>query len=267
MRISLIGGGVMGESVICGVLNKGISTPQEIIVSDINDDRRKFLKETHGIEVSADNRLAIAKAEIIILSVLPRTLPSVVQDLNGSLNSNQIVLSILAGTPITTISQGLNHETIARAMPNMPAQIGEGITVWTTTNKVNQRQKAKVSAVVGSLGKELYVSEETYIDMATAVSGSGPAYVLLVIEAYIDAAVHIGIPRELAEELVLNTISGTTHFAQQAGKHPAELRNLVTSPGGTTTEGLLCLEEGSIRALFTQAISASYEKAQLLSRR
>jgi len=124
-------------------------------------------------------------------------------------------------------------------MPNMPAQIGEGVSLWTTTPEVNEEYKQKARSILGALGKELFVAEESYIDMATAVSGSGPAYVFLFIESLIDAAVHIGLPRELAQELVLQTISGATHLAQKSGKHPAELRNLVTSPGGTTAEGLL----------------------------
>ena len=127
-----------------------------------------------------------------------------------------------------------------------------------------QAQKEAVRDILKALGKEIYVSDESYIDMATAVSGSGPGYIFLIMEALIDAAVHIGLPRELAGELVAQTVMGSAHMTRESGKHPAELKNRVTSPGGTTAEGLLCLEEGGVRAIIAQAVIAAYEKAKLL---
>jgi pyrroline-5-carboxylate reductase len=149
-------------------------------------------------------------------------------------------------------------------MPNMPAQIGEGMTVWTTASEVSERQKDMAQSILAALGEELYVSAEKYIDMATAVSGSGPAYVFLVIEALTDAGVHIGLPRDMAEKMVIQTVLGSARSVKATGKHPAELKNKVTSPGGTTAEGLLQLESGGLRSLLLRAVIAAYEKSKSL---
>jgi pyrroline-5-carboxylate reductase len=176
----------------------------------------------------------------------------------------QSVLSIVAGATLSSLCQGLNHSSVIRAMPNMPAQIGEGMTIWTATAETKQRQKELAHTVLGALGKEIYVTDEKYLGMATALSGSGPAYVFLFIEALVDAGVHIGLPRDMAQELVIQTILGSTLTVEKTGKHPAELRNMVTSPGGTTTDGLFQLEKGRFRSLILEAVAAAYEKAKRL---
>ena len=149
-------------------------------------------------------------------------------------------------------------------MPNTPAQIGQGMVVWTATEAVSPEARDQVRSVLGALGQELYVDDEKYVDMATAVSGSGPAFVFLVMEALIDAAVHIGMRREMATPIVIQTMLGSALYAQTTDKHLAELRNMVTSPGGTTAEGLLALEDAGVRAAFAEAIVAAYEKAKRL---
>jgi pyrroline-5-carboxylate reductase len=173
-------------------------------------------------------------------------------------------MSIMAGVTINTIENTVQHQAIVRAIPNTPAQIGEGMTVWTATAAVSDTARESVRSVLAVLGQELYVTDEKYVDMATAVSSSGPAYIFLVIEALVDAAVHIGLRRDMATPMVIQTVLGAARYAQATGKHPAELRNQVTSPGGTTTEGLLALEEAGIRAAFTDAVEAAYEKAKRL---
>lgn len=264
MEIGFIGGGVMAEAMISGLLNKEVTTPTSIISSDINPARRDILSRKYGVKTTEDNRHTLQGTETVVLAIKPQTLPQVIEELKGHLQPEQLVLSIVAGATVATISRGLDHNLVVRAMPNMPAQIGEGISLWTATEAVNERQKAAAKAILASLGKEIYVPDEKYINMATAVSGSGPAYILLVIESLIDAAVHIGLPRDLAREMVLQTVLGTTHFARASGKHPAELRDMVTSPGGTTVEGLLQLEKGGLSAILAQAVIAGYEKAKLL---
>jgi len=264
MRIAFVGGGTMAEAMIRGILDKGTARPEDIIVSDISQERCTFLHQNHGIKTISDNCSATTAADILILAIKPQSLNQVMKELRNHLPPEQLVLSIVAGATIVKISQGLGHKAVARAMPNMPAQIGEGISVWTATDETSEAQREKARSLLNVLGREIFVPQEDYVDMATAVSGSGPAYVFEVIEAFIDAAVHIGLPRELAGELVLHTISGAVHLTQQTGKHPAVLRNLVASPGGTTVEGLLQLEEGSFRALFARAIIASYRKAKTL---
>jgi len=266
MRISFIGGGIMGEAMIRGILDKGLAKVGDIVASDISEERRFYLKKKYGVATVSDNRSAAEKTEVIVLAVQPVSLPEVMRGLKGFLQPKQMVLSIVAGVAVASLCHGLDHKAVVRAMPNMPAQIGEGVSVWTAASEVKKEQKQKARSILSALGKEFFASDERYLDMATAVSGSGPAYIFLIIESLIDAAVHLGLPRELAQELVLETVSGATHLAQKWGKHPAELRNLVTSPGGTTAEGLLQLEEGGLRALLAQAIIASYEKAKALGK-
>ncbi len=214
--------------------------------------------------VTSDNRQAVDKSEVVVLAIKPQNLAEVMAELSGQLKPIQLVLSIIAGTTIQTLSSGLDHNRIVRAMPNTPAQIGEGISVWTATPEVTASQKGWVSSILGATGQEIYVDDEKYIDMATAVSGSGPAYFFLFVEALVEAAVSIGLPRAVAQELALQTMLGSGHLIKQSGKEPAELRRMVTSPGGTTAEALLQLEKGGFPDLIRQAVRAAYEKAKSL---
>jgi pyrroline-5-carboxylate reductase len=263
MKISFIGGGVMGESIIKGVLAKGIAKPGDIVVSDVVQARREFLNQEYKIKTMADNIKAVAGADIVVIAVKPQDLLKVLGELKG-LSPKQLVLSIVAGATLDTLRQGLAHDYIIRTMPNMPAQVGEGMTVWTATPAVSEQQKQMTGSILSALGEELHVNNEQYIDMATAVSGSGPAYVFLVIEALTDAGVHIGLPRDMAEKMVIQTVLGSARSVKISGKHPAELKNNVTSPGGTTTEGLLQLEAGGLRSLLLRAVIAAYDKSKSL---
>jgi pyrroline-5-carboxylate reductase len=149
-------------------------------------------------------------------------------------------------------------------MPNTPAQIGEGITVWTDTPAVTEKQHAQARELLRALGEEVYVEDENYLDMATALSATGPAYVFLFMEALIDAGVHLGFSRHLSERLVLQTMRGAVDFARQSNLHPAQLRNMVTSPGGTTAEALYQMEKGGLRTVLSRAIWAAYQKSKYL---
>lgn len=264
MKISFIGGGVMGEAMVAGLLNKKVVEAGAILVSDIAEARRKVLAEKYGVRCTEDNRSA-TDCDILILAIKPQSLSEVLAELRGSLRRQQLVLSIVAGASTKTISEGLGHDRVARVMPNIAVQVGEGFSIWTATEAVSRAQRETARAILAALGKEIYASDERYIDMATAVSGSGPAYIFLVVEALVEAAVHIGLPSELAKELVLQTMLGSVRLAQASGKQPAELRNMVTSPGGTTAEGLLRLEEGGVRAILAQAVIAAHEKAKALA--
>jgi pyrroline-5-carboxylate reductase len=263
MKIGFIGGGTMGEAIIKSLLAKGAAKPADVTVSDVSKARRDILQKKYRIKAVSDNKEAVKGAEVVIMAVKPQELSKVMGEVRG-LSFKQLVLSIVAGATLEGLGEGLGHSCLVRAMPNMPAQIGEGITVWTATAKVNQKQKDMAQSILASLGKEIYVSSEKYIDMATALSGSGPAYVFLIIEALVDAGVHIGLPRDMAEKLVVQTVLGSTRAVEAMGKHPAELRNMVTSPGGTTTEGLLQLETGGLRSLLLKAVIAAYNKAKSL---
>ena len=266
MRIGFIGGGVMGEAMIKSLLAKGVAEPGDVNVSDVSRPRRDTLNERYGVKATAANREAADGAEAIVLAVKPQDLGKVLSEMKG-LSPEQLVLSIVAGATLDSLRKGLDHACLVRAMPNMPAQIGAGMTAWTATAEVNQGQREIAHSILAALGEEIYVSSEKYIDMATALSGSGPAYVFLVIEALTDAGVHIGLARDMAEKLVVETMLGSARAVKETGKHPAELKNLVTSPGGTTTEALLQLETGGLRSLLLQAVIAAYNKAQNLGAR
>ena len=256
----------MGEAMLSAILDKGLTTKQTISISDISDIRRKHLAQKYGVPVMSSNRRAVEAGEVVVLAVKPQNLAKVMAELKGQLKSEQLVLSIIAGARIDTLRLGLKHSYIVRAMPNTPAQIGEGMSVWTATAEVTEQQKGRAKAILGAMGKEIYVDDESYIDMATAVSGSGPAYFFLAVESLVDAGVEIGLPRPLARELVLQTMLGSGHFIQQSGKEPAELRRMVTSPGGTTAEALLHLEKGRFSQLLNQAVKAAYDKAKRLGK-
>lgn len=264
MTTSFIGGGTMAEAIISGILAKKLAAPESVIASDVSAARRDLLAQKYRITVVSDNRQAVRSAEIVVLAIKPQQLSAVMNELSGKLQPGQTLLSIVAGARIATLTRELQHPQVVRAMPNTPAQVGEGMTVWTATPEVGAEARAKVQAILQSLGREIFMADEKYIDMATAVSGSGPAYVFLFIEAMIDAAVHLGLPRDTAREMVLQTISGSVRLARETGKHPAELKNMVTSPGGTTAEALLQLEEGGLRNTVAQAIISAYEKSRQL---
>jgi pyrroline-5-carboxylate reductase len=262
-RIAFIGGGAMGEAMIRCLLAGKVAAPQNMVVSDISPVRRELLSKEFGVRALSDNREAIENADLIILAVKPQNLSQVMDDIKG-LEPNQMVLSIVSGAALSRLCRGLDHSCVIRAMPNMPAQIGEGVTVWTATSETQPKQRKLAQTVLAALGKEIYVSDEKYLNMATGLSGSGPAYVFLFIEALIDAGVHIGLPRDMAQELVMQTVLGSTRTVEKTGRHPAELKNMVTSPGGTTTEGLLELEKGRFRSVLLQAVAAAYKKAESL---
>lgn len=254
----------MGEAILSRILERKLSTRETVFVSDVSEARRQYLEKIYHVNTTDKNRSAAAVSEVILLAVKPQNLAPVMAELKGQLKPSQMVLSIIAGARIDTLRHGLSHNSIVRAMPNTPAQIGEGVTVWTATSDVNPKQKEWAQAILGSIGQEIFVDDEKYLDMATAVSGSGPAYFFLFVETLADAAVSIGLPREMAEKLVLQTMLGSGQLLKKSGKPPAELRRLVTSPGGTTAEAITAFEKGGFSELVRQAVTAAYEKAKQL---
>ena len=264
MEVTFIGGGVMGEVILSAILAEGLVSPQDISVSDISEPRRQYLEQKYGVAVVSDNRQAVGRGDIVVLAIKPQNLAEAMAELNGRLNSAQLVLSIVAGASIDTLSLGLDHSRVVRAMPNTPARIGEGMSVWTAAAEVTEQQRVWTGSILSAMGKEIYVDDEKYIDMATAVSGSGPAYIFLFVEALTEAARHIGLPHDMAQELVSQTLLGSTHLLRRSGKEPSELRRMVTAPGGTTAEALARLEKGQFAELVKQAVEAAYNKAKRL---
>jgi pyrroline-5-carboxylate reductase len=264
MKISFIGGGNMGEAMLNAVLARGLSSKEEVAVSDISQSRREHLKQKYGITVTDDNRQAVGRGDIVVLAIKPQNLAEVMAGIKGEFKAPQLVLSIIAGARIGTLCQGLSYRQVVRVMPNTPAQIGEGMSVWTSTPEVTEQQRKWAGSILGAMGRELYVEDEKCIDMATAVSGSGPAYIFLLAEALASAAVKIGLSYDVARELVQQTVLGSAKFMQHSDKLPAELRRMVTSPGGTTAAALARLEEGRFTELITEAVTAAYRRAREL---
>jgi pyrroline-5-carboxylate reductase len=266
ITISFIGSGIMAEAMIRGLINQAVVTPAQIVAADPYADRRDELAEKHGIHTTASNPEAAEAGQVVVLSIKPQVARLVLPELRGHLRRRDLLLSILAGMPIHRLSDGAAHAAVVRAMPNTPAQIGQGITVWTATAEVNQMQKEQAQAILTSLGQEIFVDDESYLDMATALSGTGPAYVFLVMEAMIDAGVHMGFSRRVATQLVFQTMRGSVAYAEHSQKHVAELRNQVTSPGGTTAAALYHMEKGGLRTVISRSIWAAYERSIALGR-
>jgi pyrroline-5-carboxylate reductase len=259
--IAFVGSGMMAEAMIRGLLAQKLVKPEQIIAAGPRPERGQHLQERHKIRVTTNNKEAAEEGQIVVLGIKPQVLSAVLHEIRGHLHRQDLVLSIIAGAPIEKIANGLAHAAVVRAMPNTPAQIGQGITVWTSTPEVTEEQKQQAQAILGSLGQEVYVGEEDYLNMATALSGTGPAYVFMFMEAMIDAGVHLGFSRRMSEQLVFQTIRGSVEYAAQSGKHVAELRNQVTSPGGTTAEALYHMEKGSLRTVISRGIWAAYQRA------
>lgn len=260
-KIAFIGPGAMAEAMFSGLIRQNLAAPDHLLVSGPRQERSQQLHEKYGLQPFTDNVQAARQADVVVLSVKPQRLTGVMENLKGAIPPHALVLSIIAGATIKKMSKGLNHHTIVRSMPNTPAQIGEGITVWTASNSVSTEQKETAQAILGALGQEVFVEDEHYLDMATALSGTGPAYVFMFMEAMIDAGVHMGFPRRIAEQLVVQTIRGSVDFYKTNEVHVAALRNQVTSPGGTSAEALYYLEKAGFRTAISRAVWAAYQRS------
>jgi pyrroline-5-carboxylate reductase len=258
--IATVGSGVMAEAMIAGILRGGLVTPDQVVASHPRQDRREQLEREYGIRVVAGNVEAVETADVILFAIKPQMLARVGREIGPHLRRGQMVLSILAGATTAALTATLGHDQVVRAMPNTPARLGRGMTVWYATPETTDEQRAQAGALLGALGAQLEVDDEKMVAMATAVSGTGPTYVFLVMEALIDAAVHLGFPRHIAHDLVIETLEGSTVFAKQSGMHPAELRNMVTSPGGTSAAALHELESGRLRTVLSEAVWAAFRR-------
>jgi pyrroline-5-carboxylate reductase len=263
-RIAFIGCGVMGEAIASALLRAEVVGVHQLTGGEPNPRRRSEIQARLGLALTADNRQAIQGADLVVLAVKPQSLGEVTRDLAGYLAPEQVVLSIVAGATIERLSHGFQHSAIVRSMPNTPAQIGYGATVWYPAPAVDERGQRLVEAVLETLGLAIRVDSEDALDMATALSGTGPAYVFLIMEALIDAGVHLGFSRAIAEQLVQQTLLGSVVFAKESGRHPAELRNMVTTPGGTSAAALYEMERGGLRTVIARAVWAAYRRAQEL---
>ncbi len=265
-KFTIIGAGAMGEAIIGGLLRQNLTSPENIHASEPRTERCVELKNEYGISTTSHNLDAIENADVVVLAVKPQRLEKILAELAGHIPPEAVVVSIIAGASIEKISQGLGHDVVVRTMPNTPGQIGKGITVWFASTSVSEQQLVKASLMLQALGEAVQVDEEYYLDMATAVSGTGPMYVYLFMEAFMDAAVHLGFSRYVAEKLVIETIRGSVDYYEGQSVHVADLRNKVTSPGGTSAAALYYLEKAGFRTAISRAIWAAYERSQQLGK-
>lgn len=258
--LGVVGTGVMAEAMIAGLLRRGLLSSAQVVCSHPRAERARELESRWGVTVLADNAQVAGQADILLLAVKPQVLPRVLRQLAGAVRADTLVISIVAGANTAALSARLAHRAIVRAMPNTPAQIGAGVSVWFATPEVSAAAKSQVRALLSALGSELEVEDERQVAMATAVSGTGPTYAFLFSESLVEAAVHLGFPRHLARRLVLETLRGSIEFAIQSGEHPAQLRDMVTSPGGTSAEALAALERGRFRTVIGDAVWAAFRR-------
>jgi pyrroline-5-carboxylate reductase len=264
MKLGLVGCGFMGDALLSATLARQVFAPDDVLVAEIHDERCESVRQRYGVRTTSDLVQAVDEGDLVIFAVKPQEFDRTAHRVEGRFRRDQTIMSIMAGVPIRKIATMLSHAAIVRVMPNTPAAIGQGVSVWTATPEVDDPARATIANVLAAMGHEVHVDDEKYLDMATALSGSGPGFVFLLLEAFIDAGVHVGFKRDVAELLALQTFIGSAKYAEATGKHPAALRNEVTSPGGTTAAGLIALESAGIRGAIIEAIEAAYERSREL---
>lgn len=265
-QLVFIGVGVMGEVMVRCLLRQEGMDPKRITVTHRRPERLDDLVQRYGVNVEFSNIQAVREADMVFLCVKPQAMHTVLREIRGHLPPQACLISVAAGVSMDTLMEESQHPAVVRCMPNTPAQLSEGMTVWVATKAVSSTQQQELRQVLQTMGKELQVDEEKFLDMATAISGSGPAYAFLFMEALMDAAVHLGFSREDARMLVVQTLKGSALLVEQSPLHLAELRNMVTSPGGTSAAGLYELEKGRLRTVLSKAVCATYERSSELGR-
>ncbi len=251
----------MAEAIISGITEAKLAAT--ITVGEPDKSRRDALAKLK-VKAVAANAEAMRGADIVVLAVKPQQFDAVAAQIKKSLSPDQTLLSIMAGVKLHSIGLKTGHRRLVRVMPNTPAQVRQGISAWTASAEVPQEHLDFVQKMLGAIGEEVRFADEKYVDMATALSASGPAYVFVFIEALTDAGVLLGMTNAVARQLAVKTVLGSAALAKETGKHPAELRNIVTSPGGTTAAGLLALEEGGVRSAVINAVKAAHKRGEEL---
>ena len=258
--IAFIGAGNMASSLIGGLRAKGLDAAQ-IRASDPGADTRAKVAAEHGIEVFADNAQAVANADVIVIAVKPQAMKAVCQDLRPHLKPHQLLVSIAAGITCTSLLNWLGEQPLVRCMPNTPALLGKGVSGLYATAAVTSEQRQQADELLSAVGLVVWVDQEAQIDAVTAVSGSGPAYFFLLIEAMTDTGVKLGLTREVAEQLAQQTALGAAHMAVGSDVDAAELRRRVTSPAGTTEAAIKSFQASGFEAMVEKALSAAAHRS------
>ena len=264
-KITFIGTGKMSQAMLAPLITQKYQSPSSICAYDVSDAALEKVEQLFpGVRVATSIPEAIDDSNLIVYGVKPQNCEKVHAEIRGADNvrrEDAIILSVVAGKPIQNFIDGSSVQRVARSMPNTPAQIGAGVTVWSCTDNIDSNERKRIKKVLDSFGKTVFVDDESFIDMSTSISGSGPAYIFLLMEAMVDAGVHMGFSRETATTLVHHTLLGSTKFAMETGEHPAVLRNSVTSPAGTTASAIYELENGKFRTVIKDAIWACYRRS------
>ena len=261
MKITLIGGGNMGEAVLAAIIEQRITLSSKITVCDTFEERLSYLCDEYGVATTTDCVQAAKDADAVILAVKPQNFNELATIISDRLAPSQLVISIIVGKSLKTLRANLKHDTIIRSMPNTPAQIGRGITVWTAVDTVSEEQKTLAASIFRAMGSEIYTKDERQLDMATAISGSGPAYFFYFTEALTEAALELGFNAETAKRLALETALGAAEYAARSDKELLELRKMVTSPGGTTAAAIKTLDDAAFKETVSRAVKAAYKRA------
>lgn len=266
-KLAVIGAGMMGSAIVKGIIEKSVLKPDEICLSDPDTKRVDALCQELGTVRALSNLEAVSRADIVLIAVKPQFLESALRDLRDKIPAEAFVMTIVAGVPVSYYVDMLGVRRVIRVMPNTPAQVGEGVCAWFATDAVTPEQREMGEKILSSLGVQFPVVRESDLNIVTAVSGSGPAYVYLFIEAMIDASVQMGLPRPVSEQIVLQTVFGSAAYMRKAGKHPVILKNEVTSPGGTTAAALAAMEKEGLRTAVTEGMLACLQKTVELGKK
>lgn len=263
--IGFLGGGAMGEAIITGLLRAGLVASSQLYVSDVSAGRLQHLEHVHGVRVTSENSAVVREADIVILAVKPQVAVPLLKEIAPLARPEQTFISIVAGISIDSLESGLQASIpVVRVMPNTPCLVGEGASAISPGRYAREEHVKKALAIFAAAGKAVEVPE-SLLDCVTGLSGSGPAYMYVILEGFIDGAVRLGLPRDTARVLIAQTMLGAAKLVLETGEHPGRLKDMVTTPGGTTMAGLFALEEGAVRALMMEAVAAATQRSRELS--
>ncbi|MDF2569777.1 MAG: proC [Sporomusa sp.] len=265
-QIGFIGGGAMAEALIRGILNAGLVAPSQIVVSDVSTERLDYLRGAFTVSTTADSQEIAKQADILFLTVKPQVISSVIDSIAPVVAKTTVVVSVAAGVTIATFQSKMPGVPIIRVMPNTPVAVGEGMSAMALGKYATSAVSEPVSKVFASVGKVVTVNEDA-MDAVTGLSGSGPAYAFVLIDALTDAGVKVGFSRQTAVLLAAQTLMGSAKMVLETGEHPAKLRDMVTSPGGTAITGVHVLEQNSVRAALIDAVVAATNRSREMGRR
>ena len=264
-KIGLIGSGNMGEALISGLIGSSSAPAKNIICSDVREDRLEFIKNTYGIATTTDNLKVVTSSDIIVYAVKPQIMASVLKETADSLDMSKLIISIAAGVPMAAIESSLNKELrLIRVMPNVAASVKEGAAAVAAGANARKEDIQLAMSIFNSVGKSVFLKENYLMDAVTGLSGSGPAYIFLIVDALADAGVKVGLSRRDALFLSIQTVLGAAKMLQETSIHPGQLKDMVTSPGGTAIAGLHTLEKGGLRTTLIDAVEAATARSKEL---